>query len=136
MAILGPWLNAQVIINSVDLSNRVESVTLELASADVDVTTFGQTGKVRMGGLQDNKLTISFLQDFAAAEVDATISAMFNTTVPFNIKPVNGATSSTNPAYTGTVLVNDYKPMDGKIGDALKSAVTWPVSGAYTRATS
>lgn len=136
MAIYGPWLNPQVILNSVDLSNRIDQATLDLTYAAVETTTFGQTAKTYAGGLGDHKLTLEFMQDFAVAEVDATLSPIVGTLVPFNIKPTNSATSSVNPAYTGTVLITEYKPMDGKVGDALKLSATWNISGAVTRATS
>ena len=129
-------INAQVILNSVDLSNRVDQVTIEYTVAEVDTTTFGNTAKRRVGGLQDNKITLEFQQDFAAAEVDATINPLIGTLTSFNIKPINSATTTINPAYTGNVLITDYKPLDAKVGDLSKLAVTWPVDGLITRATS
>lgn len=126
-------VNPQVILNSVDLSNRIDQVTIEYTVADIDTTAFGSTAKTRIGGLQDNKITFEVQQDYALAEVDATIYPLIGTLTNFNIKPVNAATSSTNPAYTGSVLVMDYKPLDGKVGDLSKMSLTWPVSGLITR---
>lgn len=128
--------NPQVIINSVDLSNHVDQVTVEQTFADVDTTAFGSSSKTRTSGLGDHKITVEFQQDYATAEVDATLYPLIGTVTTFNIKPVNTATSTTNPAYTGSVLITDYKPLDGKIGDLTKMSLTWPVSGAITRATS
>ncbi len=133
MAFYGPFLNPQLIINSVDLSNHIDMATLEYAVADIDTTTFGQTAHTRVGGLQDNKLTLSFVQDFALASVDQTLYPLIGTLATFNVKPTNGATTSINPAYTGSVLIMDYKPLDGKVGDLLKMSLTWPVSGTITR---
>ena len=125
--------NAQVIINSVDLSNRIDQVTIDTKVADIDVTTFGATARQHSGGLRDDSVTLEFFQDFALAEVDATIAPLIGTLTSINIKPVNAATSSVNPAYTGNVLVTEYKPLDGKVGDASKISVTWPCNGALTR---
>lgn len=125
--------NAQIVINSVDLSSHVDTVTIEQNYADVDVSTFGTTSKQHAAGLSDNKLTLNFLQDFATASVDATIFPLVGLTTSFNIKPVASATSSTNPAYTGTVVVLQWKPLDGKIGAAAVASVAWPISGNVTR---
>ena len=64
--------NAMVKINSVDLSDHVSSVTLDITADEVEDTPFGQTFKSRLGGLKDGTLSIDFQQDFAASEVDAT----------------------------------------------------------------
>lgn len=136
MAFYGPFLNPQITLNSVDLSNHVDMVTIDYTVADIDTTTFGQVAKTRVGGLQDNKLTIEFVQDFALSSVDQTLYPLIGTLVSFNIKPTNAATTSINPAYTGSVLITEYKPLDGKVGDLLKMSVTWPLSGTITRAIS
>jgi hypothetical protein len=129
-------VNAQVIVNSVDLSTWCDQVTLEETFADIDTTAFGQGAKTRVAGLGDHKFTAEFQQDYAGGAVDATISPLVGLTTSVTIKGVNAATSTTNPAYTFTVLVTQYKPLDGKVGDLSKTAVAWPISGTVTRATS
>jgi hypothetical protein len=126
--------NVQVILNSVDLSNHVTSVTVEESYADVDTTAFGQTSKTRIAGLGDHKLTLDMQNDLAAASVYATIQPLVGSTCSFNVKTLNQATSSVNPAFTGVVLVNDFKPVSGKVGDLNVTSITWPVSGSITTA--
>ncbi len=79
--------NAVVQINAVDLSNHVESVTLTWAKADIDVTAMGDGGKMHIAGMEDNKFTVSFWQDHAAASVGPTLDAIFQagTAVAFKI---------------------------------------------------
>lgn len=127
-------LNPQIIINSVDLTNRIDSVTIEETFADVDTTAFGQTAKTRVAGLGDHKFSAEFQQDFAASEVEATIYPLLGTVVAVTVKPLSATTSTTNPAYTFSVLIDDWKPVDGKVGDLLMSSVSWPVSGAVAKA--
>lgn len=129
-------LNPQIVVNSVDLSNRIDTVALEETFADVDTTAFGSTSKTRVAGLGDHKVTLNFQQDFAAAEVEATIYPLIGTTTSITVKPLNQTTTTTNPAYTFTVLVTDWKPVDGKVGALATSSVTWPISGGVTKATS
>lgn len=125
--------NPKIQINSVDLSNHITTVTLEETYADVDTTAFGSTSKTRMAGLGDHKVTLNFQQDFAAASVDATISALVGSTTTIIVTPVNTTVSTSNPSRTFTVLINDWKSIDGKIGDLLMASVTWPISGAVTK---
>lgn len=129
-------LNPKIIINSVDLTNHIDQVTIEETFADVDTTAFGSTSKTRAAGLGDHKITLDFQQDFAAASVEATVYPLVGTTTTVVVLPVNAATTTTNPSYTMTVLVNDWKPVDGKVGALAMSSVTWPVSGGVTKATS
>lgn len=129
-------LNPQIVVNSVDLSNHVDTVTLEETYADVDTTAFGSTSKTRTAGLGDHKVTINFQQDFAAASVEATIYPLIGTTTSVTVKPLNQTTTTTNPAYTFSALVTDWRPLDGKVGALAYSSVTWPISGGVTKATS
>jgi hypothetical protein len=128
--------NAQVIINSVDLSNRIDSVAINEVFADVDTTTFGSPAKTRIAGLGDHKVIIEFQQDFAAASVAATIDPLVGLTAACSVKPVAGTTTTTNPAYTFTVVITDWRPVEGKVGEIAKANVTWPITGTITKATS
>ncbi len=130
--------NAYVLINAVDLSDHVESVTLDVKVTDVDVTAMKDGGKNHIAGLQDNQVTITFWQDYAASNVDATLSAMVTAGTPVAIKVGNNGSSfsATNPSYSGSVLLTDYQPVAGKAGDGLQAQVTLPVCGTITRGTS
>jgi hypothetical protein len=125
-----------IVINSVDLTTHIDQITIEQSYADVDVSTFGTTSKLHLAGLSDNKFTVSFLQDFANGSVDQTIFPLVGGTTSVSVKPTTNATSSTNPAYTFTVVVLDWKPIDATVGAVSKSAATWPITGNVTRATS
>jgi len=127
-------LTPQIIINSVDLTNRIDTVTIDETFAAVDTTAFGSSAKTFIAGLGEHKFTCEFQQDFAAAEVEATIYPLLGTVVAVTVKPLSSTTSTTNPAYTFNVLVDEWKPVDGKVGDLLKSSATWPISGAVTKA--
>lgn len=129
-------MNPQVVINSVDLTTHVDQVSIQQKLVDLDVTTFGSTSKMHAAGLSDNMFTISFFQDYAASSVDATISPLVGGTTTVTVKPVNAATTTVNPAYTFTAVVLEWRPLDGKAGDAVKMNVSWPISGAVTRLTS
>lgn len=128
--------DASVVINSVDLSDHVRQVSLTVSADDLDDTAMGDDFMSRIGGMKDWSISLEFNQDFAASEVDATVWPLLGTTTTVTVKPTSAAVSSTNPSYSGDVLVTDYSPLDNSVGDLATVSVTWPGSGALTRATS
>ena len=125
--------DASVVINSVDLSDHVRSI----ASEELDTTAMSATGfRTRAGGLKDGSLAIEFNQDFASSEIDATFNGIIGTVVAFVIKPTSGSVSSTNPSYSGNVLITEYSPIANGVGELATLTVTFPTSGAITRAVS
>jgi len=136
MAELIGGASAVVTINSVDLSDHITSASLEQNYDDVDTTAFGDSVRTRIAGLGDATLNITFNQDYASSEVDATLNGLVGTTTAFTFKPTDAATSATNPSYNGTVLVTQYTPVAGEVGTLATFSCSWPVTGALTRATS
>jgi hypothetical protein len=137
MAKAGAFINGVLKVNTVDLSNRVESMTLALAKDDLDLTAMGDGGHQHVGTLENSKLTVNFWQDFAASEVDATLLPIFQAGTAVACKMAyNGTTiSSSNPVYTFNAVLTDYQPIGGKVGDALQSPTAFSVSGTVTEAT-
>jgi hypothetical protein len=128
--------NPQITIAGVDLSNSISSVTLDTKYDIVETTAFGDTAKKRVAGLADNSISLEFFQDFAASNVEATIYPILGTATTVVIKPVSTTTGSTNPSYTVSAVVSEWQPLKGGIGQLATASVTWPVSGAITKATS
>ena len=126
-----------VVINNVDLSDHVATVTINQNVDAVETTAFGDAGRTRTGGLEDSSLTLDFHQDFASGDVDATIAPLVGGTASFDIAPFGTAVaaSGTAPRYTGTVLLTEWTPLNGSVGDLSTASVTWPVSGVVARGT-
>lgn len=129
------FTDASVTVNSVDLSDHVRQVTLNVSAAELDDTAMGDTFRSRIGGLKDWSVTIEFNQDYAASEVDATLWPLLGTTTTVVVKPTSSAVSATNPSYSGSVLVSGYNPVGGSVGDLATTSVTWQGAGALARAT-
>jgi hypothetical protein len=128
--------NAYVTVNSVDVSDHVASVTLNSSIDVVETTAFGTTGaRTRIGGLADNSITLEFHQDYASGSIEATVYPLLGTTTTVVVKPNGSTTSTTNPSYTATALVSEWTPLNGAVGELATASVTWPVSGAITKAT-
>lgn len=119
--------NAYISVNGVDLSGHCRSVTLETTDDDVDITAMGATAKAYAKGLGDANITAEFLQDFAAGSVDATLYPLkaSSTTFTVGVRPVNAARSTTNPEYQITAMLFGYNPLDGAVGDASTTTVTF-----------
>jgi hypothetical protein len=127
----------KVTINGTDLSSSIARAELSINVADVDTTDFGSNGYTELiGGLKSGSVSIDFHQDYAAASVEATIFPLLGTIATAVIIAGNGtAASSTTPAYTATLLVNNWNPVSGAVGDLSTVSVTWPTSGAVSKAT-
>ena len=126
--------NPQVSIGGVDLSGWVTNVTLQTTYDIIETTTFGSTAKSRVAGLADNSCSFDFIQDFATSSVEATIYPLLGTSVAVIVKPVNATTTSTNPQYSFNALVSDWTPLKGAVGQLSTATITWPISGAITKA--
>jgi hypothetical protein len=127
--------DAKVTINSVVLSDHISSVTIDTKDDILETTGFGSTAKTRVAGLADNSVTLDFFQDFAAANVEATIYPLVGSTTTIIVSPTS-TVSSTSPSYTFTALVSEWQPLKGGIGQMATASVTWPISGTITKATS
>jgi len=98
MAIIA-FKDATVTINSVDLSDRANAVTLTYEVEQQDATVMGGN-RAFVGGIQNNTLEVTLYQDFAANEVEATIFPLVGTTTTVVVKPTSSAVGATNPSYT------------------------------------
>ena len=128
--------NASVVFGSTDLSSYISSITLNSTFDIVETTAFGNTAKTRVAGLADNSVTFEFHQDYATSAVEQTIYPLLGTAVSVVAKPVAGTTTTVNPQDTFSTLVSEWTPLNGSVGELATASVTWPISGAITKATS
>jgi len=127
--------NAVVTIGGVDLSSHITKVTLSTSVNELETTTFGNTAKRRVAGLRDSTVAIDFNQDFASAQVEATLYPLVGSTTAIVVKPNGTATSATNPSYTFNALITEWMPLDAQVGELASASVTFPVDGTITKAT-
>lgn len=125
----------KITIGTTNMSTLLTQAELSLEADEVETTAFGSTYRTRVGGLRTGSLNLQFNQDFAAGAVDATLFPLLGSAVAFTVVPTSSAVSATNPSYSGTVLVTQYTPISGSVGDLATLSITWPVTGAVTRAT-
>lgn len=130
--------NASLTVNGVDLSTRTRQVTLNATGEEHDDTVMGTAGfRSKKMGLKDWTLNATFLQDYATANVDATLFALIGA-APFNITlyPSGASIAVNNPQFSGSAVLTDYNAVDGGIGDLMEVTASFMGAGTLTRSTS
>jgi hypothetical protein len=124
--------NVGLKIATVDLSDYVTSITLTQTFDEIETTAMGATAHQFAKGLEASTLTVDFLNDWAAAKVQATLQAAYGTSVTAIVIPVKGtAVSATNPTYTVSILVNNLTPVGtGGPEDFARSSMTFTCTSA------
>ena len=115
----------QVTLNSVALTDHVTAATINRAFDELEVTAMGDTAHKFVKGLESSTITLDFLSDTAAANVNATLQAAWGTTVPLTLKQTSAAVSATNPLYSTTILVNNTTDINGAVGDIATQSITF-----------
>ena len=115
----------QVTLNSVALTDHVTSATINRVFDELEVTAMGDTAHKFVKGLEASTITLDFLSDTAAANVNATLQAAWGTTVPITLKQTSAAVSATNPLYSTTILVNNTTDINGAVADISTQSITF-----------
>jgi hypothetical protein len=131
MAVLA-LTDASITINSVALSNKANSVTINYEVDSVEATAFGSNHNF-IGGLQNNSIEIALMQDFATSQTEATIYPLVGTNTTLVIKPTSGAVSATNPSYTITAFLASHTPVAGGVGELAMTTLSF-TGGSITKA--
>jgi len=122
-------------IGGTDYSANINQVEISVSADEVDTTAFGSAWRTSTNGLKSGTFTVSFHSDYAAAAIDSSLWTLFASAATVVVKPNGTAVSSANPSYTFAVNVNNLTPVSGAVGDLAVANVTWPITGAVTRAT-
>jgi len=127
--------NPAVTINSVDLSDQCTSATVTYTAEALESTAFGDTARKYTSGLQNNEVTVTLYQSYAATETEATIYALVGTTTNLVLKPSSSAVSSTNPSYTLTgAYLETHTPIAASLGELSTVTLTFR-GGTLAKAT-
>jgi len=129
--------DAFISVASVDLSDHVKSVTVDLPYDEVDMTAMSDAAHNALPGIRADSIEVTFLQDFAAGSVDATLEAMNGSAAgaAIVVRPTSAVVGATNPSYSGTGLLFGYSPLAGGVGDGAEISVTFkPTAAGFTRA--
>lgn len=110
--------NGVVTVNGTDLSNHVQSVTVETTKDAVDVTGLTATSyREFTDGFTDATITCTFFQDYAGGNVDATLYPLYaaGSIFPILVKP---EAAGTVVWHLDAARLYNYNPISGGVGDA------------------
>lgn len=118
--------DAVVTINSVDLQSRATAVTITYEKEAIEVTAFGDDFRKFQAGLGNVTVDVTLQQDFAAANVEATIFPLVGQQTTIGFKAVDAAVSATNPSYTitGTYLAS-HTPINAGVGELMTTELSF-----------
>lgn len=118
--------NPTVTINSVDLSDQCTSATVTYTAEAQEATAFGDTARKYVSGLQNNEVTVTLYQSYAATETEATIYSLVGTTTTIVLKPSSAAVGATNPSYTLTgAYLESHTPIAASLGELSTVTLTF-----------
>lgn len=122
-----------------DMSNRVTKVTLERDGDEHDDTVMGLTAHSRVIGLESWQFSMGMLQSFSTTDggenTNKVLRELYNTSKSGNKFLVSVRKHSTqllgenNPTWSGLCVLKNYNPLDGEVGDLLKTEVSFLGSG-------
>lgn len=102
------------------------SVTLNYEVDQVEVTAFGDSGRKYTGGLQNISVDLELNQDFATSAAESIVYPLVGTTTTITIKPVDAATSTTNPLYTiSNAYLAAHTPVNGAVGELATTSLSF-----------
>jgi len=88
------------------LSDFIDTVTFTKSADSLDVTTFGNGGHRKRGGLTDGTIAIGGVYDTTSSGPHDVVQPLIGTVVTFAWRPEGTGTGL--PAVTGSVLVQNY----------------------------
>lgn len=127
---------ANISINSVAMEDEADDISLSVKQEVIKVDGFSQAGPEKVVGNYDWNVDLGGNADFAASQGDATMFALLGSAgVAMDLDPTGTAAGSSNPHYTGTVVLEELSYKFG-VGGAAKSTYKLQGASALTRATS
>tara|TARA_R110000787_G_scaffold104030_2_gene210742 strand:+ start:6743 stop:7159 length:417 start_codon:yes stop_codon:yes gene_type:complete len=127
--------DAEVVVNSVDLSDHVESVEFPAglnshpAAAMSDIQDYDLPGTQTVG-----PVVVNFYQDYAASKVYATLQPLWanRTTFTMTVKATTAGDSATNPKFSASFFLASAPFIGAARGDRHMVQATFNVAGALT----
>ena len=125
--------NPRITLDGFDVSDHCTSVRFGTVYDLVEVTQMGDIAKKMVAGLEENTLSLELQQDFGAAQLESVIYPNRGLRVNCTVRPVNDTVSAVNPQYAFQVLISEWTPLSGGVGELATVSVTWPIYGAITK---
>lgn len=128
-----------VSIGGNDLSAFCDSISLTYEKETQDSTTFGSGGnRTVVAGLGNWSLNLGLKQNFDASSLDSILFPLIKAgaAVAMIVRNNSGSKSTSNPEFTGNVVLTSYPIMGGNVGDINAASIACAAASDLTRATS
>ena len=121
-----------------DMSNRVTKLTLSRDGDEHDDTVMGMSAHSRVIGLESWEFSMGMIQTFSTSDGENTntilreLSAVSRAGGKFLVTVRKHSTQLlglNNPTWSGLCVLKNYSPLDGEVGDLMKTEVTFLGSG-------
>lgn len=123
-------------LNATDLSSYAKKIELAVDAEQLDATDFASGGwRESVGGLKSGTISFDANDDVAASALDSIMWPLLGTVVAFEVRMTSSAVGTSNPKWTGSVLITGHN-VGGDVGTLAQKGYTLPTSGTVTRATS
>ena len=129
------WRDAFLSVDGVDLSDYVQELTFNHGAEMLDATVMGDDTRVNKGGLKTWSVDVTFKQILTTAGPEDELWPLVGTSATIVIKPVNAATTDSNPSYTGLSALETYTPGGGAVGVLHQATASFQSAGTLTRST-
>ena len=118
--------NPLISLGGTAVKTYATSVTLNYEVDQVEVTAFGDSGHRFTGGLQNITVDMTLNQDYASSALESIVYPLVGTTTTITIKPVDAATSTTNPLYTiSNAYLAAHTPVAGGVGELSTTSLSF-----------
>lgn len=123
--------DAVFLLNADDISEFLDTLTFTDGVDSLDVTTFGNNGHRKRGGLTNGTIAIGGVYDTTASGPRDVIKPLKGTVVAFDWRPEGTGTGL--PKSTGNVLVQQYVE-SSPVADIVRWTATLEIDGDVTDA--
>lgn len=118
-----------LLVNAVDISQYLDTVTFTTSGDVLDISTFTFTGHRKRGGLTNGNIAIGGVYDTTTGGPHDVLFPLLNTVVAFDWRPEG--TGVGKPKTTGSVLVSTYVE-SAPVADIVRWTSTLEIDGAFT----
>lgn len=136
-------LSTSTAVGTRDFSNRVMKLELPRDADEHDDTVMGLTAHSRVIGLEKWSFKMTMLQAFTTGDGGENTNSILATTFTrsqsglksmISVSAFGGTStvSASNPTWSGLVVLKNYSPILGGVGDLLKTDVEFLGSGNLT----
>jgi len=128
---------ATLLVDSVDFSDQVQSISIMEQYEALESTAFGDTARKFVKGLGNHEISATLFIAYGTSEVEEKMNSLVGTNFDVVVTPTTSTTASaSNPEYTLTgCYLESITPVNGGVGELPTIDVVFR-GGALTRATS